>query len=163
MIIQVKNKDTLIFKEFKFKCTIGRRGIIKNKSEGDFYTPSGEFEIGKLYWRPDRVKLPKTKLFCKKIRKSMGWCNDVNSQFYNKEIKINKKVKHEKLHRHDHKYDYFILIKYNYKKTIKNKGSAIFIHLTKNYKSTAGCIAISKKDFLILASLINKNTKILIN
>ena len=60
-------------------------------------------------------------------------------------------------------YLYFILIKYNYKKTIKNKGSAIFIHLTKDYKPTAGCIAISKKDFLILAKLINKNTKILIN
>ena len=29
-------------------------------------------------------------------------------------------------------------------------GSAIFIHLTKNYKPTAGCIALSKKDFLIL-------------
>ena len=45
----------------------------------------------------------------------------------------------------------------------KNKGSAIFIHLTKNYKSTAGCIAILKKDFLILAKLINKNSKIIIN
>ena len=76
---------------------------------------------------------------------------------------IKKNIKHEKLYRNDYKYDYFILIKYNYKKTIKNKGSAIFIHLTKNYKPTAGCIAISKKDFLILAKLVNKNTKILIN
>ena len=124
---------------------------------------SGKFKIGKLYWRPDRVQLPETKLLCKKIKKNMGWCNDVRSQFYNKEIKINKKIKHEKLYRYDHKYDYFILVKYNYKKTIKNKGSAIFIHLTKNYKPTAGCIAVSKKDFLILARLVNKNTKILIN
>ena len=93
----------------------------------------------------------------------MGWCNDVKSQFYNREIKINKKIKHEKLYRNDHKYDYLILIKYNYKKTIKNKGSAIFIHLTKNYKPTAGCVAISKKNFLILVKLINKNTRILIN
>ena len=93
----------------------------------------------------------------------MGWCNDVKSQFYNKEIKVNKKVKHEKLYRNDHKYDYIILIKYNYKKVIKNKGSAIFIHITKNYKPTAGCITVSKKDFLILAKLVRKNTKILIN
>ena len=163
MIIHIKNKDTLIIEGFEFKCTLGKRGIRKNKIEGDFYTPSGKFEIGKLYWRPDRVKLQRTKLVCKKIKKSMGWCNDVDSQFYNKEIKINKKIKHEKLHRYDHKYDYFILVKYNYKKTIKNKGSAIFIHLTKNYKPTAGCIALSKKDFLILVKLINKNTKILIN
>ena len=163
MIIHIKNKDTLIVEDFKFKCSVGNRGIRKNKFEGDFCTPSGKFKIGKLYWRPDRVQLPKTKLLCKKISKNMGWCNDVKSQFYNKEIKINKKIKHEKLYRYDHKYDYFILIKYNYKKTIKNKGSAIFIHITKNYKPTAGCVAISKKDFLILIKLISKNTKILIN
>ena len=163
MIIQIKNKDTLIVNEFRFKCCIGKKGITKNKFEGDMYTPSGKFKIGKLYWRPDRVKLPKTRLICKKIKKNMGWCNDANSQFYNKEIRVNKKIKYEKLYRYDYRYDYFILIKYNYKKTIKNKGSAIFIHLTKNFYPTAGCIAISKKDFLILASLINKNTKILIN
>ncbi len=163
MIIHIKNKDTLIVEDFNFKCSVGKRGIRKNKFEGDFCTPSGKFKVGKLYWRPDRVQLPETKLLCRKIKKNMGWCNDVRSQFYNKEIKINKKIKHEKLYRYDHKYDYFILIKYNYKKTIKNKGSAIFIHLTKNYKSTAGCIALSKKDFLILVKLISKNTKILIN
>ena len=163
MIIHIKNKDTLIVEDFKFKCSVGKRGIRKNKFEGDFHTPSGKFEVGKLYWRPDRVQLPETKLLCKRIKKNMGWCDDVSSQFYNKEIKIKKNIKHEKLYRNDYKYDYFILIKYNYKKTIKNKGSAIFIHLTKNYKPTAGCIAISKKDFLILAKLVNKNTKILIN
>ena len=163
MIIHIKNKDTLIVEDFKFKCSVGKRGIRKNKFEGDFCTPSGKFKIGKLYWRPDRVQLPKTKLLCKKIKKNMGWCNDIKSKFYNKEIKINKKIKHEKLYRYDHKYNYFILIKYNYKKTIKNKGSAIFIHITKSYKPTAGCIAVSKKDFLILSRLINKNTKILIN
>jgi len=163
MIIHIKNKDTLIIEEFKFKCSIGKRGSSKDKLEGDLCTPSGKFNIGKLYWRPDRIKLPVTKLPNKKIKKNMGWCNDIKSRFYNREIKIDKKIKHEKLYRNDHKYDCFILIKYNYKKTIKNKGSAIFIHLTKDYKSTAGCIAISKKDFFILAKLINKNTKVLIS
>ena len=43
-----------------------------------------------------------------------------------------------------------------------NKGSAIFIHLTKNYKKTAGCIAMNKKDFLIMLKIINKNSKIII-
>ena len=63
MIIHIKNKDTLIVEGFEFKCAIGKRGIRKNKSEGDFYTPSGKFEIGKLYWRPDRVEKPDTKKF----------------------------------------------------------------------------------------------------
>ena len=160
MIIKIKNKDTLIAGEFKLKCCVGKKGLSKNKVEGDFKTPSGKFKLGNLYWRPDRVKKPETKLFCKKIKKNMGWCDDVNSSYYNREIELNKNVKHEKLYRIDHKYDLFILIKYNYYKTKKNKGSAIFIHLTKNYKPTAGCIALKKKDFLILLRLINKKTKI---
>ena len=160
MLIRVKNKDTLLIDDFKLKCCIGKNGLKINKKEGDKSTPIGIFNIGKLYWRPDRVPKPSTKLICKKIKKNMAWCNDVDSRFYNKEIKINKKIKFEKLYRKDHKYDYLILIKYNYKKIIKGNGSAIFIHLTKNYKNTAGCIALSKKDFLILAKLVNKKTKI---
>jgi L,D-peptidoglycan transpeptidase YkuD (ErfK/YbiS/YcfS/YnhG family) len=162
MIIKLKNKDTLNVGEFKLKCCIGKKGISKNKVEGDLQTPSGKFKLGNLYWRSDRVKKPETKLFCKKIKKNMGWCNDSNSAYYNKEIKINNKIKHEKIYRHDYKYDLFILIKYNYLKTKKNKGSAIFIHLTKNYKATAGCIALSKKDFLILSKMLKKNSQIII-
>tara|TARA_Y100000590_G_scaffold428618_1_gene540143 strand:- start:3409 stop:3900 length:492 start_codon:yes stop_codon:yes gene_type:complete len=163
MIITLKNKDTLIVGNFRLKCCIGKGGLIKNKVEGDGCTPIGNFKIGKLYWRTDRVKRPETKISCKPINKKMGWCIDPNNKFYNKEIKINNNIKHEKLYRKDYKYNYFILIKYNYHRVKKNKGSAIFIHLTKNYKSTKGCIALLKKDFLIVAKLINKNSKILIN
>ena len=95
------------------------------------------------------------------IKKDMGWCDDIKSkQYYNKLIKINKKIKYEKLTRKDSKYDLLIPIKYNFKKPIIGLGSCIFIHLTKNYKPTAGCIALNKKDFLIMLKLINKNTKI---
>ena len=163
MIIYLKNKDTLIVDKFKFKCSIGKKGIIKNKFEGDFCTPLGKFKIGNLYWRKDRVQLPQTKLFCKKIKKDMGWCNDSNSKFYNKEIKINKKIKYEKLFRKDYKYNYLLVIEYNTKSTKPNKGSAIFIHLTKNFKPTVGCIALLEKDFLILLKLINKKSKIKIS
>ena len=163
MLIKLKNKDTLKFDDFKFRCCVGKNGIKQNKFEGDKSTPKGIFEVGPVYYRPDRIKKPNTLIRSKIITPNLAWCNDIKSKYYNKEIKIKKNIKHEKLYRNDYKYDYFILIKYNYKKTIKNKGSAIFIHLTKNYKPTAGCIAISKKDFLILAKLVNKNTKILIN
>ena len=163
MIFKLKNKDTLIVDDFRLKCCIGRGGLKKNKIEGDGSTPVGKFNIGKLYWRPDRVKKPESRLSLRKINKKMGWSNDISHSSYNKEIKINKKIKHEKLARKDDNYNYFILIKYNYPKAVKGKGSAIFIHLTKNYKSTSGCIALSKKDFLILAKLIKKNSKILIN
>ena len=92
----------------------------------------------------------------------MGWCDDPNSKYYNKLIKIKKNLKlsYEKLYRKDSKYDLFILIKYNYRKVKKNRGSAIFLHLTKDYSETKGCVAIKKKDFLILNKLISKKTKI---
>ena len=91
----------------------------------------------------------------------MGWCNDVRSKkFYNKPIKINNYVRYEKLYRHDYKYNLFIPIKYNWENTKIGRGSAIFLHLTKSYKPTAGCIGLNEKDFLILIKLIDKKTKL---
>ena len=163
MLINLKNKDTLIVDEFRLKCCIGKNGIKKHKIEGDRCTPKGKFKIGLLYYRADRVKKPITKIKIKKIKKNMGWCTDSNSKFYNKEITINKKLSYEKLFRKDYKYNYVIVIEYNTKKTVPNKGSAIFLHLTKKYKPTAGCIALSKRNLLILLKIIKKNTNIKIN
>ena len=160
MIIQLKNKDTLIVDDFKFKCCVGKNGLKKHKIEGDKTTPVGIFKINKLYYRADRVEKPITSLKTKIIKKNMGWCNDPKNKLYNKEIKINKLIKHEKLFRKDNMYDYFMVINYNQTKTISFKGSAIFLHLTKTYKPTAGCIAIKKNDFLVLAKLIKKEIKI---
>ena len=160
MTIKIKNKYTLLFDEFEFKCSIGAFGLTSDKYEGDKKTPTGLFSLGDLYYRSDKVQKPKTKLKCIKIKKNMGWCNDIDSKFYNKKVKIKKKVRYEKLFRNDYKYNYLIPIKYNWVNPKKNKGSAIFIHLTKNYNPTAGCIALSLKDFLILVKLIKKNTKI---
>ena len=51
-----------------------------------------------------------------------------------------------------------LVINYNTKPILKNKGSAIFLHLaSKKFKSTKGCIAIRKKDFLKILPMINKN------
>ena len=161
MTIFVKDKHTLHLDDFKFKCCIGKNGSTKNKKEGDKKTPKGVFEIENLYFRKDRKKKPSTSLNCIEIKKDMGWCNDVNfPKKYNKILKIKKKIKHEKLKRKDYKYDYLIPIKYNFKNPIIGLGSCIFIHLTNNYKATAGCIALKEKDFLIMLKLIKKKTKI---
>ena len=154
------NQNTLLYDKFKFKCSVGKKGISLNKREGDLTTPRGIFSIGSLFYRKDKFHSILTKLNKVPIKKNMGWCNDVNSKLYNKLINTNLKVRHEKMFRHDYKYDLVILVNYNKKKIIPNKGSAIFIHLTKNYKKTQGCIALKKKDLLILLKLINKKTKI---
>jgi len=161
MTIIVKNKHTLQIDEFKFRCSIGKNSTTSNKKEGDKKTPKGTFEIENLYFRKDRKKKPSTLLKCIEIKKDMGWCND--SRFpkkYNQLFKLEETIRHEKLKRRDYKYDFLIPIKYNFKKPITGKGSCIFIHLTRNYQPTAGCIALGEKDFLILIKLIKKNSKI---
>ena len=161
MTIFVKNKHTLEIEEFKFKCCIGKRGSTSNKKEGDKKTPKGTFKIGNLYYRRDRKKKPSTNLKCIGIKNNMGWCDDIRfPKKYNKIFKIKKKIKHEKLKRKDHKYDLLIPIKYNYTKPIVGLGSCIFIHLTKDYKPTAGCVALNEKDFLTMLKVIKKNSKI---
>ena len=160
MLLRLKNKEYLIVDEFKFKCSIGKKGLKSKKVEGDHCTPIGVFKIGKVYYRPDRVKKPNTILKTKTITKNMGWCDDPYNKKYNKEIVLDKKNKGEKLYRRDSIYDVLIVIEYNTKKTKPFKGSAIFIHLTKNYSPTEGCIALKKNDLLILLKIINKNSKI---
>jgi len=161
MIIHLKNKHTLKVDNFYFRCSIGKHGLTKKKIEGDKRTPIGSFEISHLYYRKDRINKPQTLLHCVSIKKNMGWCDDLtNKKNYNKLIKINKNIKHEKLFRKDTKYDLLIPIKYNFNKTILGKGSCIFIHLTKNYLPTAGCIALKEKDFLIMLKILRKKTKI---
>lgn len=161
MTILVKNKHTLQIDEFKLKCCIGENGLTNNKKEGDKKTPKGTFDIENLYFRKDRKEKPSTLLKCIDIKETMGWCDDVSfPKKYNKLFKLAKNVKHEKLTRKDHKYDLLIPIKYNFNKPIPGLGSCIFIHLTKNYRPTAGCVALKEKDFLIMLKLIKKNSKI---
>ncbi len=160
MLLRLKNKEYLIVDEFKFKCSIGKKGLKSKKIEGDHSTPIGVFKIGKVYYRSDRVKKPDTILKTKTIKKNMGWCDDPSNKYYNQEIVLNKKNTGEKLFRKDNTYDILIVIEYNTYKTKPFKGSAIFIHLTKNYAPTEGCIALKKNDLLILLKIINKNSKI---
>tara|TARA_B100000989_G_scaffold293369_1_gene270669 strand:+ start:482 stop:979 length:498 start_codon:yes stop_codon:yes gene_type:complete len=162
MTIIIKNKETLLFDDFRFRCSVGKKGFSKNKKEGDFATPKGIFRLGDIFYRADRIKKPQTKLKTFIIKKNMGWCDDPKSKFYNRLIRIRKKSKlsYEKLFRKDYKYDLLVLIKYNYERVVKNSGSAIFLHLTKKYSSTEGCIAMKKKDLLILLKVINKKTNI---
>ena len=160
MILKVKNKDTLLVDDFIFKCSTGKKGLKKSKKEGDKCTPIGLFSLGKIYYRPDRLDRPETNLKIIPIKKNMGWCDDPKSKYYNREISLPSRIKHERLYKKDNSYDLLLVINYNTTKTIPYKGSAIFLHLTSNYKKTNGCIAVSRKDLYIILKLINKKSKI---
>jgi L,D-peptidoglycan transpeptidase YkuD (ErfK/YbiS/YcfS/YnhG family) len=157
MIIHVKNKNTLIIDDFTFKCCIGKNGLRFNKKEGDYSTPKGLFRLKKLYFRRDRLGIPKSKINKKIITKNIAWCDDPKHKKYNEEINNFEKKNNENFYRKDDRYDYLITISHNDKK-IPYKGSAIFIHLTHDYKPTRGCIALKKKDFEIVLKIISQKS-----
>jgi L,D-peptidoglycan transpeptidase YkuD (ErfK/YbiS/YcfS/YnhG family) len=159
MIIHVPNKNTLIIDDFKFKCCVGKKVLNFNKKEVDHSTTKVLFHLKKLYFRKDHVGSPKCKINKKAIKKNMAWCDNPNHKKYNEEIRTHNKGLKETLHRGDNKYDFIISISHNERK-IPGKGSAVFIHLTDDYKPTEGCVALKKKDFEILLKLIDKKTKI---
>ena len=149
-----------------FGCQVGSAGL-KNaakKIEGDKTTPIGKWYLETLYYRSDRVLRPKPKkknvLKINQITKYCGWCNDIKSHYYNKYIKINNfrslNTNYESLWREDNVYDIIIEISHNIKPIIKNKGSAIFIHCSfEDFRTTAGCVALKKRDLLFLIKNIN--------
>jgi len=160
-MIIVKKSGYLTYKNLKFRCALGRAGIGKKNKEGDFITPKGTFKLVKVFYRADKIKSLKTSLKKIKIKKNMGWCDDSKSKFYNKLIRLPSNLGYEKLYRNDRLYDIVVILNYNFNPIIKNKGSAIFIHVTKkSFKKTAGCIALNKKNLIDLLSVIKKNTKI---
>jgi len=163
MNIELKNKF-LYFQKYKLRCSVGKRGITLKKKEGDKKTPKGEFKFKYILYRKDRIFDLKTRLKKIVIKKEMGWCDDPNSNNYNKIINFPSKYSAEKLWKKENVYDIIIVIDYNLNPLIKNKGSAIFLHIAKRkYQPTNGCIAVSKKNIRLIANAINKKTKIKIH
>ena len=160
-MIIVKKSNYLKYKNFRFRCSLGKAGIKKKEKEGDNITPKGIFKIICIYYRSDRIKKITTPLKKIKIKKTMGWCDDPRSSFYNKEIKIPNKFNYEQFYRKDNLYDIIVPLNYNTNPILKNKGSAIFIHIANNnYKPTAGCIGVKKNNLMKLLSIIKKSTKV---
>ena len=163
-MIIINKSGYLEYKNLKFKCALGKAGIGWKKREGDNVTPTGTFKIVKIYYRSDRIKKISSKFRAIEITKNMGWCDDPNSKNYNQLINLPSKYNHEKLFKKNNIYDLIIVLNYNMKPVIKNKGSAIFIHVAKkNYQPTQGCISLKKNDLLKLLSKISRNIKIKIN
>ena len=160
MSIILKNRF-LNFQNYKLRCSIGKSGITNNKREGDNKTPQGNYKFKYILYRKDRILNLKSKLKKIVIKKNMGWCDDPKSKYYNQIIKFPFNGTAEKLWLKENIYDIIIVINYNLNPIVKFKGSAIFLHITKNkYQSTKGCIAVNKRSLKLLASKIDKKTKI---
>ena len=163
-MIIINKSGQLKYKDLKFKCALGKAGVGKKRAEGDNITPKGTYKIIQIYYRKDRIKKISSKFKLIKINKNMGWCNDPRSKKYNQLIKLPSKYTYERLFRKDNLYDLILVLNYNINPIIKNKGSAIFMHIAKKkYKKTAGCIGLKKSDLLKLIKIIKKKTKVIIN
>ena len=159
-MIIVTNK-VLKYKNFLYKCAIGKNGITNSKIEGDKCTPTGIYSIEKIYYREDRLSMPKLDFQTIPINKNFGWCDDIRSTYYNKFIKFPFTYSAEFLYRADDIYNIICIISYNINTVIKNKGSAIFLHVANsNYSGTAGCLALKQDDLIELLQNIDLDTKI---
>ena len=160
-MIIINKSGYLKYKNLRFRCALGKGGVKKKIREGDNITPRGNYKIIDIYFRKDRIKNISSKFKLIKITKTMGWCDDPSSKNYNQLIKLPTKYRHEKLYRKDNIYDLIVIINYNMTPIVKNKGSAIFIHVAnKFYKKTKGCIALKKNNLIKLIENISVNTKI---
>ena len=171
IITKINNKFFLRAGNKIFKCQIGKTGhkIYTKKIEGDQATPIGKWRLKSIYYRTDKVLRPiiKNKNFkINKITKNCGWCDDPKSHHYNKYINVEKNfyvkdINFEKLWRDDQAYDLVIETTHNTSPIIKGKGSAIFIHCSfLDYRPTAGCVALKKKDLILLIKNISKKVYI---
>jgi L,D-peptidoglycan transpeptidase YkuD (ErfK/YbiS/YcfS/YnhG family) len=150
-MIIISKTGNLKYKNLKYRCSLGKGGVGEKKIEGDNITPIGSYKLVNFFFRKDRIDKINSKIKFKEIKKNMGWCDDSKSKKYNQLIKLPSKLSHEKLFRKDHLYDLLIVLDYNMNPVIKNRGSAIFIHLTtKYYNSTKGCIGLKKIDMIEL-------------
>jgi L,D-peptidoglycan transpeptidase YkuD (ErfK/YbiS/YcfS/YnhG family) len=154
----------------KWPVNIGQSGLTNNKIEGDGKTPIGTFQLSnKIYYRADKITFAKKNEYLKyiPIKENFGWCDDSKSKKYNQliDIRKNKSCKSfENLYRSDNLYDIIIPIEYNVNPAIPGKGSAIFIHLQKDFdKSTAGCISFEKKDLIKLIEELGRKNEIIIS
>ena len=162
-MILVNQNNFLTYNNKIYKCSLGLNGLNKIKLEGDKSTPIGIFSLGNLFVRTDRIQNLKTNFDYISIDKTMAWSDDPTSKDYNKLIKANNDNK-EIMYRNDHIYDLILVINYNIHPIIANKGSAIFIHISKdNNTPTQGCVALNLDDFREILITLKPSDKIRIN
>ncbi len=155
------DKKFLTYNNYKAKCAVGKRGINFKRKEGDLITPKGKYKIKFILYRKDRVRKIQSKIKKIAIVKNMGWCDDPRSKNYNKLIKLPTEYSCEKLYKKENIYDIILVLNYNMNPIIKNKGSAIFIHVAKkNFKKTEGCIAIKKNYLIKIIKELKVNTQV---
>ena len=160
MSMRIKS-NYLLYNGMKYRCSIGNGGFSDKKKEGDGCTPVGIFRVTDILYREDKLKNLVTNYDLQAILTSDGWCDDPNSKYYNTQIKFPFAKSAESLFRQDDQYDIVCVTNHNQNPIVPGAGSAIFIHVaSKDYSSTAGCVALSLDDLTEILSTLTKSTEI---
>lgn len=140
---------------------VGAGGVREDKVEGDAATPAGEFPLRRVYFRNDRLVLPRIGLPARPINERDGWCDDPRSPTYNRLVHIPNEWSHEKMWREDGLYDLVVVVGYNDDPPEGEWGSAIFLHVAReDFASTRGCVAFARDELLELLRLIGRDTRL---
>jgi L,D-peptidoglycan transpeptidase YkuD (ErfK/YbiS/YcfS/YnhG family) len=95
------------------------------------------------------------------IRDDDGWCEDPEDRRYNRPIRLSPKATGDRLRREDHLYDLVVELDHNTRPRIKNRGSAVFIHVTRpGFVPTVGCVALEAGDLKRLLTRLPRDAKI---
>jgi L,D-peptidoglycan transpeptidase YkuD (ErfK/YbiS/YcfS/YnhG family) len=132
-------------------CALGRRGVTQEKREGDGATPAGAMALRLVFYRPDRLAQPATRLPVRALRPEDGWCDDPASSEYNRHVRRPFAARHESLWRDDALYDLIVVLGWNDAPPVPGRGSAIFLHVAGDgCPPTEGCVALARPDLLRL-------------
>lgn len=144
-------------------AAVGRAGVRAAKREGDGATPAGTYPLTTIFYRPDRVVLPASRLPVTPLAPDHGWVDDPADANYNRLVTLPYPASAERMWREDGLYDALVVIGYNTDPIIPGAGSAIFLHIaTPDFAPTAGCVAVSKDVLLGLLPLLGPGSKITI-
>ena len=147
--------------ERRWRCAVGAGGVREDKVEGDSATPAGTYPLRRIYFRNDRLVLPKVQLPARPISEHDGWCDDPRAPAYNRLVHVPNEWSHEKMWREDGLYDVVVVVGYNDDPPEGEWGSAIFLHIARDDMSpTQGCVAFARADLLELLPLIGPHTRL---
>lgn len=146
-IARVGADGLLRFQGETLRCALGRGGIRAGKQEGDGATPAGLLQVRRILWRADRGARPHSALPCEPIAPDDGWCDDPTHRDYNTRIRLPHAGRHEALWRDDAIYDVIGVLGWNDSPVVRDRGSAIFVHLARpGLPPTEGCVALPQAD-----------------
>ena len=166
LIVQADSGETSLawasLGDRRWRCAVGAGGVREDKVEGDAATPAGEYPLRHVYFRNDRLVLPKTvALPARPIAEHDGWCDDPRSPAYNRLVRVPNEWSHERMWREDGLYDLLVVVGYNDDPPEGEWGSAIFLHVAReDYAPTRGCVALARNDLLELVTLLTPATRL---